>query len=42
MSRLDSDQEQTHIIVHSAWDGRHWNPIIARSYQQVRHGQNSK
>jgi hypothetical protein len=38
----DSEQERIHIIVHGAWDARRWNPIIARSYQQARHGQNSK
>ena len=36
----DSDEDRIHIIVHGAWDGRHWNPIIARSYQQARDGQN--
>jgi hypothetical protein len=37
----DSDEDRIHIIVHGAWDGRHWNPIIARSYHQVRDGQNA-
>ena len=36
----DSDEERIHIIVHGAWDGRRWNPIINRSYEQARNGQN--
>jgi len=37
----DSDQDRYHIIVHGAWDGRYWNPIIQRSYEQARHRQNT-
>lgn len=35
----DSDQDRFHIIVHGMWDGRRWDPMVARSYQKaMQHG----
>jgi hypothetical protein len=38
----DSNEDRYHIIVHGAWDGKLWNPIIQRSYEQARNSQNSR